>query len=340
MPVYNIPPALLIEAVESVRALGVAHELIVVDDGSTDHDTQEALLALRELESAPIVIRQDNAGVASARNAGIAAATQDWVTFIDADDRCRAEMAGVISALAECDNDLVVSAGAGITMAGEETEAYDLATVAGEQSGTDLLEQMMRLYVHGRCSASFILGVPWAKFVRRTVLIDGEVRFTDGLVKRSDAEWLVRLYQHVRRVTVVNTKTVDYRLDVPGNISRRFRPEVLEAFETLRVTASTAPVSDEARQMYSVELIKDAINSVFSSPTAVAPAGSREAYRAFRGRFDMPESLLRSGALQSASAPRKALYVAIKRGWFTPVLMLRMWKSRAQAPLRSWGASG
>ncbi len=55
-------------------------EVIVVDDGSTDGGGRIA-------ESYPVTcIRQDNAGVAAARNAGLAAATGDFIALLDQDD--------------------------------------------------------------------------------------------------------------------------------------------------------------------------------------------------------------------------------------------------------------
>lgn len=67
-----------------------AHEIIVVNDGSTDN-TQE--IAERytfpqfPLINSPVrVIRQVNKGLPSARNTGIMAATGDYVLFLDADD--------------------------------------------------------------------------------------------------------------------------------------------------------------------------------------------------------------------------------------------------------------
>jgi glycosyltransferase involved in cell wall biosynthesis len=80
IPTYNAAD-FVVEAVESVLAQSLpAHEIIVVDDGSTD-DTAERLKDL------PIrLLRQANAGVAMARNAGVAAATGDAIAFLDADD--------------------------------------------------------------------------------------------------------------------------------------------------------------------------------------------------------------------------------------------------------------
>ena len=57
-------------------------EIIVVDDGSTDETS-----ALMTSEYPEIVfIQQQNAGVSSARNAGIKRASGDWIAFLDSDD--------------------------------------------------------------------------------------------------------------------------------------------------------------------------------------------------------------------------------------------------------------
>ena len=70
-------------AIDSVyRQTRPAHEVIVVDDGSSD-GTYECISSVYPLVR---VIRQSNAGLPSARNAGIRAARFSIVSFLDDDD--------------------------------------------------------------------------------------------------------------------------------------------------------------------------------------------------------------------------------------------------------------
>ena len=57
-------------------------EIIVVDDGSSD----DIVAALRHYGSSVRLVRKENGGASSARNAGIDIATGDMIAFLDSDD--------------------------------------------------------------------------------------------------------------------------------------------------------------------------------------------------------------------------------------------------------------
>jgi glycosyltransferase involved in cell wall biosynthesis len=60
-------------------------EIIVIDDGSTDNGC-EIVKKLSINESRIILIKQENEGAASARNAGLKLATGEYIAFLDSDD--------------------------------------------------------------------------------------------------------------------------------------------------------------------------------------------------------------------------------------------------------------
>lgn len=71
------------DAIESVvKQSYTRHEIVVVDDGSTD-DSARIPLEYSEIK----LICQNNRGLSAARNAGLAASVGEYVVFLDADDR-------------------------------------------------------------------------------------------------------------------------------------------------------------------------------------------------------------------------------------------------------------
>ena len=82
IPTYN-RISLLERALDSVLAQTLsANEIIVVDDGSTDHTVS----TLHPHHPEVNFIQQKNQGVSAARNTGISTAKCDWIALLDSDD--------------------------------------------------------------------------------------------------------------------------------------------------------------------------------------------------------------------------------------------------------------
>lgn len=85
IPLYN-KAAYVTKAIDSVLTQGFKDfELVIVDDGSKDASAEMAAQAIVGHRQCHL-IRQDNAGVALARNNGVAASQGEYLCFLDADD--------------------------------------------------------------------------------------------------------------------------------------------------------------------------------------------------------------------------------------------------------------
>ncbi len=84
IPCFNHGRFLLESVERALEQHGGPPKVIVVDDGSTDAETEAALVAL---PAGVQLIRQQNAGVAAARNAGFENSDSELLLMVDADDR-------------------------------------------------------------------------------------------------------------------------------------------------------------------------------------------------------------------------------------------------------------
>lgn len=72
-------------------------ELVLVDDGSTDRSLKKIKRWQRKFPNNIRYLHKPNGGPASARNAGLALASREWVTFIDPDDFVEPDYFAVVS---------------------------------------------------------------------------------------------------------------------------------------------------------------------------------------------------------------------------------------------------
>lgn len=203
IPAFN-SAATLARAIESVRAQSwPAHEIIVVDDGSTD---ATAGIATR-FGDAVRLLQQPNSGVSVARNAGAAAATGDWLAFLDADDwyapdrlRLHAEWIAEDAAL-DCltgDYEYRDEAGTllGTSMAQHESGRSMRAKAAGAARVVMETPAEIAAFVADHFGDTHTLSVPRARFIE----LGG---YPAGFKVCEDVHFLARLMARSRRIGVV-----------------------------------------------------------------------------------------------------------------------------------------
>jgi peptidoglycan/xylan/chitin deacetylase (PgdA/CDA1 family)/GT2 family glycosyltransferase/SAM-dependent methyltransferase len=170
-------------------------EAVVIDDGSTDA-TAEIAAAWAARDARFRLVRQDHAGAAAARNAGIAVARGEWLVFLDADDTIdrRYLTAMLAAAQREAGAEAICCGYLRLTADGVETVRY-----AAPRLDHDPLAQLV-----DRCAA-----VIHAIMVRRARVADAG-GFDPGLATNEDWDLWLRLARAGMRFAVVSQCLAHY----------------------------------------------------------------------------------------------------------------------------------
>ncbi|KQQ33656.1 hypothetical protein ASF61_11390 [Duganella sp. Leaf126] len=87
VPAYNVQDFIADTLDCILPQMRDGHELVLIDDGSTDATVERARAAFSAWPRCAVrVVQQANAGVADARNNGVAQARGDYILFVDSDD--------------------------------------------------------------------------------------------------------------------------------------------------------------------------------------------------------------------------------------------------------------
>lgn len=102
VPVYNVEPFLrkCVESLEQQDLAAERYEVILVNDGSTDHSGELCTELAKQYENIK-VIEQENQGLSAARNTGMDAARGKYMMFVDSDDYIETNVIGRVVDVAE-----------------------------------------------------------------------------------------------------------------------------------------------------------------------------------------------------------------------------------------------
>lgn len=193
---YQVAP-FIAEAVRSALSqTRPPHEVIVCDDGSTD----ELPTALAPFRDRIVLISQENAGVAAAKDAGARAASGDFVAFLDGDDSYEPARLEALGALAAARPDLDILSTDGFIQVGERKvrRMYDASwTFETENQRPVILERpfvggnsavrRQRFLDVGGFDRRFRAAEDWDLWIR--LILDGSQA---GFIPEPLATWRVR----------------------------------------------------------------------------------------------------------------------------------------------------
>lgn len=200
IPAYNAEKTIE-QAVASALAQDVPKEIIVVDDGSTD-GTPEVLAQIAAGHPEVCVLRQKNAGVSAARNAGIEAATGKWLMTLDDDDYIDAGMLETMAKAARKEDcDLAVC---GMKLQFEDrTERYSESALTADRAEF-LNRKMASLYDR------HLLTTHSNKLYDLDLIRRENLRYNGELQINEDIDFVFRYLAKASRITLLEESYLNY----------------------------------------------------------------------------------------------------------------------------------
>lgn len=211
IPVYNSEVYLDACVAGILKQDMTSYEVILVDDGSTD---SSPLICdrLSSTDSRFRTIHKSNGGVSSARNAGIALAQGEYVTFIDSDDILAP---GALKAMAEAtagSPDLVVG---GFDIYQDEILYASICPPAADSFPSGKVQDFFSATV---LDSGELYRGPWAKLYRLSIIKKNSLRFDECLSYAEDKLFIYEFLGHITSGATVDVPVYQY-FRRPGTLS-------------------------------------------------------------------------------------------------------------------------
>lgn len=209
-------------------------EIIVVDDGSTDNSV-EVITQMQSSNQRIILIRQENAGVSSARNKGIERVTGDFLYFLDADDWVSNDFFEKVIACGLQDKDGVVFQSVLV----DEATHGEYQKLAIYQSGIKNQKQMLSEVI----SLYGIQGYGFNKVFRTEIVRREKIRFSEEVHFAEDLLFCVEYFCKVERSVIAIPDTLHYYYQHSDSALANYKKKVFSKKILTDLDAKTAIVA-------------------------------------------------------------------------------------------------
>lgn len=228
IPVYNIRKEYLEKCVGSVTGQDLQEmEIILVNDGSSLASCDEVCALAAQKDARVIYIHKKNEGVSVARNSGIEKASGEYLMFVDADDWLEDGICGKAYRYArEKDADLLLF--------GYRTNYTnrEVTRMLSQEAVQRLSPSLLQLNVLRRTGVfgAVDIGTPWAKLIRRQMVMENNLRYIRGLTKGQDTVFSLYLFDACKKIEYLNAVGYHYRVS-ETSVSKKYNPEIVAVME-------------------------------------------------------------------------------------------------------------
>lgn len=192
------------------------HELIIVDDGSTDNCYQICEQYAEKYKNIKL-IHTENRGSGPARTTGVLNSTGDYLYFPDADDDLAYDLIETVQAyLEKSPVDLLVFGFNTIYPDGEKEEkSYTSYSIEGSKARKDYSRFCSMESEYG------IQGAPWNKVFKRSIITDNNVVFP-ALRRHQDEAFISSYVNYVETISFIPDVLYTYYANDPNLEWRKF----------------------------------------------------------------------------------------------------------------------
>jgi hypothetical protein len=227
VPIYNVEKYLA-ECVTSLLKQTYSNvEIILVDDGSTDQSGKLCDEYASSHENV-VVIHQKNAGVSQARNNGMLYARGEWITFCDSDDWCDVRMCEKIVHRITDETDILIW-GFSYFENGQFKSKEKIEDSLVIYKGKDVQIVQLDLFTKRFDNrfvddTNIIMGTCWGKLYRKSIIVNHNITFSDGLHPHEDSFFNFLAFQNAREIHFLHESYNFYRI-ISTSGCQRYKPK-------------------------------------------------------------------------------------------------------------------
>ena len=257
VPIYNAEKYIR-RCVDSILAQTYTNlEVLLMDDGSKD-GTPAILDEYAAKDSRVQAIHKANTGHASSRNMGLLQATGEFITFMDCDDYMYPDfMEKMYGAICEDGSDMACCSFRYVDVAGNELSWAAPVLKRTCVGSVEAQKEFLTTYN--------IEGFSWNKLVRRSILMDHELRYVEDQKAFVDMFLWYRSLSFSKKVSFVPDKLYDY-YQMPGSVVHSIDDEKIGNFirtiSNIRSQAEKNGLAQEGRYYAAVRMFNKVYDQI------------------------------------------------------------------------------
>ena len=219
IPVYNAEMYLAELLTDIVNQTYQELEIIIINDGSTDHSL-EIIKEFEKRDKRIKIVSVQNGGVSKARNIGLDCASGEYIRFIDADDRIP------INSMQNLIDPFLKFPAVDLSIGNFKVEPK-LPIFTGETNKSELVSGKKFAERFVERPRTYYYGVLWNKIYRLSIIRESQIHFIESLSWCEDLLFNIQYYVLANNICFVNKEesVYHYRMKVENSLTDKIEKD-------------------------------------------------------------------------------------------------------------------